>query len=888
MALEPGATLGPYVIEAAIGAGGMGEVYKARDSRLDRTVAIKLVTEALGADPESRARFEREARAVAAISHPHICMLHDVGRHGSSEFLVMEYLDGETLAKRIARGPLPLKQALEYARQIGDALDKAHYAGIVHRDLKPANIIITKAGAKLLDFGLAKRRPMAPLAVSAAMTQAAPITQRGTILGTLQYMAPEQIEGHEADARSDIWAFGCLLYEMIAGRPAFGGGSQASIIAAILDQEPQPISAVQPIAPRALDAIVARCLNKSPDDRWQSMRDVLHVLALMETAGPSLHDVPSRGIRASMMRWAPVALALAIAVVAAAFALRRPAGDVAPLVQFSISPPAGMRFDWTFTPNSAPPAVSPDGRFVALGAVDASANTTLWIRRLDELELHQLPATDGAIAPFWSPDSQKIAFFSGTALKVVNIGGGPVRTLCNAALGRGGAWSRDNTIVFAESTSGGLRRISADGGPVETVTALDSDRGEAAHRWPVFLPDGHHFVYSAGRFGPGVDMSRNTLYFGDSGSPTRTAIEQVNSSAAYDPRGFLLYVRDYTLMAVPFDARTGKARGAEQPIVENVARYNTSGRSMFSVSDNGVLAYHPATAPRTELRWTDASGVPGVLVDTVHAFVTYRISPDGQRIAVALPDARRGGADIWIYEAGGRRKLTFDINPSTPIWSRDGLRVLFVVQSGDTATLYEKPADGSTPQRVIGKIKASVTLEDLSPDGQTLAYATFDLKTQYDLWTAELSALDRPRPIGTGGAFTERQGRFSPDGRWIAYHANETGRYEVYVQPFPPTGARWQVTTSGGAGPQWTADGKRLFFQTPDLFVTAVDVRAGAAFETGPARKMFKLSEIPYPREGGAGFFEIGPAGSILWQSPTTSGATPLMILTDWMAAMKR
>jgi Tol biopolymer transport system component len=627
-------------------------------------------------------------------------------------------------------------------------------------------------------------------------------------------------------------------------------------------------------------------LNKSPDDRWQSVRDVLHALALVDTAAPTLHNVSSASVRARVVRWVPVVLAFGLAIAAGAIALRRNQAEPAPLVQFSISPPPGTRFDWTFTPNSAPPAVSPDGRSIAFGAADVSATTTLWIRRLDGLELHQLPGTEGATGPFWSPDSQKIAFFSGNALKVVNITGGPVRTLCNAASARGGAWSRNNTIVFAEGTSGGLKRISADGGSVETVTALDS--GEMAHRWPLFLPDGRHFIYSAGRFGPGVDMSRNTLYVGDSQTATRTPIEQVNSSAAYDARGFLLYVRDSTLMAVPFDAGAGKIGGGAQPIVEGVAKYNTSGRSMFSVSDNGLLAYHPATATSTELRWTDATGTPGALVDTLHSFVTYRISPDGKRIAVALPDARRGENDIWIYEAGARRKLTFDINPSTPLWSRDGSRVLFVVQRGDTATLYEKPADGSTPQREIGKIRAAVTLEDLSPDGRSLAFATFDLKTQYDLWTAALDALDQPRAIGTSANFTERQGRFSPDGRWLAYHSNETGRYEVYVQPLPPTGARWQVTTSGGAGPQWTADGKRLFFQTPDLFVTAVDVRAGAAFETGPPRKMFKLSEIPYPREGGAGFFEVGPGGSILWQSPITSGAAPLVILTDWMAAMKR
>ncbi len=888
MPLEPGTTLGPYVIEAAVGAGGMGDVYRARDPRLDRVVAIKLINESLGDDPESRARFEREARAVAALSHPHICVVHDVGRHGPIDFLVMEYLDGETLAQRLARGRLPLKQAVEYARQIGDALDKAHHAGIIHRDLKPANIILTRTGAKLLDFGLAKPRPAGPAAMSAAMTQVPPITGQGTILGTLQYMAPEQVEGREADVRSDIWSFGCVVYEMVAGRPAFGGTSQASVIAAILDQEPVPVSSVQPIAPRALDAVIARCLTKSPDDRWQSVRDVLHALALVETAALSLHDVPSRGLRPRALRWAPAAVATALAVAAIAFAMRKPAAEPALPVQFSVAPPPGTRFDWAFTPNSSPPAVSPDGRSVVFGAVDASANTTLWIRRLDTIELRQLAGTDGAIAPFWSPDSRMIAFFSGTALKVVNAAGGPVRTLCSAAAGRGGAWSRDNTIVFADGTSGGLKRISADGGPVAAVTTLDSAFSETAHRWPVFLPDGRHFIYSAGRFGPAVDMSENTLYVGDSASPARSPVEKVNSSAAYDRRGFLLYVRDYTLMAVPFDAETGKTRGAAQSIVEGVARYGTSGRSMFSVSENGVLAYHPATAPSTELRWTNATGAPGALVDTLHAFVAYRISPDGKRIAVALPDVRRGESDIWIYEAGGRRKLTFDMNCGAPIWSHDGSRVLFVVQRGDTASVYEKPADGSTPQQEIGKIKAVATLEDVSPDGRTLAYATFDLKTQYDLWTADIKALDRARPFATGNASSERQGRFSPDGRWLAYHSNETGRYEVYVQPFPPTGARWQVSTAGGAGPQWTADGKRMFFQTPDLFVTAVDVHAGAAFATGPPQKMFKLSEIPYPREGGAGFFELGPDGSILWQSPITSGAAPLVILTDWLSALKR
>jgi Tol biopolymer transport system component len=309
---------------------------------------------------------------------------------------------------------------------------------------------------------------------------------------------------------------------------------------------------------------------------------------------------------------------------------------------------------------------------------------------------------------------------------------------------------------------------------------------------------------------------------------------------------------------------------------------------MFSISENGVLAYQPATAPTTELRWTDTSGAPGALVDTFHSFVTYRVSPDGQRIAMALPDLRRGEADIWIYEGSGRRRLTFDVNAGTPIWSRDGARVLFATQRGDTATLFEKPADGSAPHRAIGSIKAAVTLEDLSSDGRTLLYSTFDLKNQYDLWALDLNAPDRPQPIAAGADFNQRDARFSPDGRWVAYHANNTGRYETYVQPFPPTGAQWQVSGAGGAGPRWSADGKRLFFQTADLFVASVDVRAGSAFEAANPRKMFKLSEIPYPREGGAGFFEVGPAGSILWQSPITSGASPLVIVTNWTAALSK
>ena len=598
MTLTAGTKLGPYEIVAPLGAGGMGEVYRARDTRLERDVALKVLAPALTADPDLRERFDREARAISQLSHPHICTLHDVGEQGGTAFLVMELLGGETLSARLAKGALPIDEALAIAIQIADALDTAHRRGIVHRDLTPGNVMLNKGSAKLLDFGLAKASAPAIGGAGQSMLPTTPahLTVQGAILGTFQYMSPEQLEGQEADARSDIFAFGAVLYEMLTGRKAFDGKSQASLIAAIIRSETPPVSHVRPVAPAALDRIIATCLAKDPDDRWQSARDLMRELRWVAESAPS--PAAPRAVRSRALPWA-VAVTLGVALIAVVLTTTRAREKlVDPAVtRLSLTPPEKSKFLRT------PPAISPDGRRVVFAATTDDGKSQLWIRSLESLIAQPLADTDNAIFPFWSPDNTSVGFFAAGKLRRMNVSGGPVTTLADAPAGRGGTWSPAGIIVFAPTIYSGLYQIAASGGPV--TPAVHFDPQAPPRKFPCFLPDGRHFLYLYGAGG----RDQQTIRIGSVDSPEddRILVTDADGSAVYS-QGHLLFVRGTTLVARQFDVSRLELAGEEVPVAEHVGGTSYSQSWMFSVSSSGVLAYLSAGGADQQLTWVDRAG----------------------------------------------------------------------------------------------------------------------------------------------------------------------------------------------------------------------------------------------------------------------------------------
>ena len=569
MGLSTGTRLGPYEIASAVGAGGMGEVYRARDTRLDRTVAIKVLPQHLADTPEARQRFEREARAVSALNHPHICTLHDVGSQDGTEFLVMEYLEGETLAARLEKGPLPLEQVLKLGVEISDALDKAHRQGIIHRDLKPGNIMLTKSGAKLLDFGLAKAAlPLASVAtLTAAVTRTTPVTQQGTIVGTFQYMSPEQVEGKEVDARSDIFSFGAVLYEMVTGQRAFQGKSQLSVASAILEKEPAPISTAKPMTPPMMERAVNRCLAKEPDDRWQTARDLELELKWIAGSGSQsavAAPVIARNKIRELVAWI-VAGVCALAAVTFGVLHWSHTPEKPRVVRSYVK--ATLSSGFLFSGQVSGFALSPDGLRLAYVALNANGKGGLWVRPLDSLQAQPLAGTDDASYPFWSPDSRTIGFFAGGKLKRIEASGGPPLTLCDAPLPRGGSWSQAEEILFAPNLNAPLFRVPASGGTATPVTSLDAAKGEVTHRWPQFLPDGRHFLYLAGSPYGLKENPMNSVVVGSLDSKERKLLMHTHSSATY-ASGHILFLRQNTLMAQPFDAKRLEFTGEAFPVAD--------------------------------------------------------------------------------------------------------------------------------------------------------------------------------------------------------------------------------------------------------------------------------------------------------------------------------
>jgi Tol biopolymer transport system component len=885
MPLTPGSRLGPYEILSPLGAGGMGEVYRARDSRLDRSVAIKVLPPHLSSSPEVRQRFEREAKTISQLSHPHICALYDVGREGETEYLVMELLEGETLSDRLIKGGLPLEQTFRYGVEIADALDKAHRQGIVHRDLKPGNVMITRSGVKLLDFGLAKAAalPERKSGLTSLPTVAgANLTQEGTILGTFQYMAPEQLEGREADARSDIFALGAVLYEMATGKKAFAGDSQASIITAIMRENPAPISTVEPLAPPALDRLVSVCLAKDPEERWQSAADVrreLRWIAEGSHAGVSASSAAiARRRPGNLFPWIALLLVSAAGLWSVLAGPRR-APDSGPVFRSSILLPEKVRY--------LSSAISPDGTRLVVAGQDAAGSERLWLRRLDAFQSEPISGTEHAALPFWSPDGRYIAFFADGKLKRIEPSGGSALPLCDSA-GVGGAWGPGGDVIFAEPT-GPIYRLSPAGGKPVAITKLDETRHETSHRYPAFLPDGKHFLYTALNLAGSPLDEGNRLYVGSIDGAPAKPLMPISTNTVFS-QGYLLYmvggVSSGSLLAQAFDPKSFQIRGEPLTVAEaisaNIGYFNLAS---FTVSSNGVLAYDSALLA-TRLQWLDRDGRLLSTFGEVGRSRFLRISPDGSRIAFAMYDTGTNKDQVWIGDAarGTQTRLTSgDGENGTPVWSPDGSRVAFRSDRKHQSDLYVKAASGAGDEEALSDEPGQKVPEDWSRDGQ---YILFFERSASGNRNPHLSifpvAKDR-KPFVLYPSLVDREfvAAFSPDGRWVAFANDESGRTEVYAVSFPDGKRKIQISNGGGDSPRWRADGKELFYAGPGRRMMAVDIQPGEDLKLGTPRALFSLP-------GGTQGWDVAPDGKrFLINVPVVeTNAVPLNLVVNWTAQL--
>ncbi len=872
MPLAIGSRLGPYEILATAGSGGMGEVYRARDTRLDRTVAIKVLPPHIAQQPEARARFEREARAVSSLNHPHICALYDIGREGAVDYIVMEFLEGETLAQRLMRGALPIPHARKIAAETADAVDRAHRQGVVHRDLKPANIMLTKDGVKLLDFGIAKSRPAKIGPADDTLSQA--LTGQGTLLGTPQYMSPEQLQGMDADARSDIFGLGCVLYEMIAGRRAFDQKNPATVIAAIVAAEPPPIGEIQPSTPAALRRLIATCLAKEPDDRWQSARDVQLLLEALDEAETGAAAAPSR-----TLPWAVAAAVLAVAVVALGVAMsrREPAAAGQPY-RLNLTPPAGSRFRYGGGPTGGM-AFSRDGRTLAFVAV-TDGRSALWVRALDSGQSRLIPGTEDATMPFWSPDGKSIGFFAEAKLKRVDISGGaPPRVLCDALRPSGGSWNVDGVILFSAR---GVFRVPAAGGEAAAVVAPDPKVPGPSHQWPQFLSDGRRFLYW---HRASVGGSIRVTSLADPAAGTVVAGPQFRARlipASADRGAFLVWVRDGALVAQAFDEASLKLSGETIPLAEGMGSGPGAAAGDFSVATTGAVLFAlPGLADQVLARW-DRDGRETQIVGPAGAYGSPRFSPEGARIAYAKAEVS-AGRDLWITDL--KRSLatrfTFDRPPEfSPVWSPDGARIAFT-RGPPRPGILVKSAAGADGEQVLAEA-GEATITDWSRDGKFLLLNSRAAgRTDFDLGMLPLAGDSKPAAL-LASAFDERDGQLSPNGRFLAYVSNESGRHEVYVRAFPANAGRWQVSAAGGGLPLWSASGRELFYVSEDSRLMAAPVRTdGSAFvaEAQPAPL------FPFPGYSSTANYSYDAASdgkSFVVIRPSEQAGGSLTILLNW------
>jgi len=892
--LSVGTKLGPYEIVAPLGAGGMGEVYKARDTRLERTVAIKVLPPHLSSSEEMRQRFEREAKTISQITHPHICALYDVGREGETEFLVMEYLEGESLADKLARGPLPTEQLLRYGVEVADALDKAHRAGIVHRDLKPGNVMLTKGGVKLLDFGLAKFQAGAVRSTSDSrlateMQASRPLTERGTVLGTFQYMSPEQLEGKEADGRSDLFAFGAVLYEMATGKKAFTGSSQASLIGSILRDDPTSITEIAPMTPPALNRVVKTCLAKDPEDRFQTAHDVKLQLQWIAEGGSQAGlpaPIVAKRRNREKLAWI-VAAAAVVAAGVATFGYLRRTPVRAERIRSYLLPPEKAQFSIADIDGGSL-TISPDGRMATFATKEADGKAVLWLQPLGEIAARKLPGTEGVSFPFWSPDSRFLAFFADKKLQKIDVSGGPPLTICEVENGRNGSWNRDGVILYSPDSTTGIFRVPAAGGKPAPATTLDTARGETTQRWVTFLPDGHHFLYMAGSHAAGAKSESNAIFVADLDSKEKTLLLQARSNVAY-ATGYLLYMREGILMAQRFDPASRRLSGDPVPVAEGVQYDPGYFRGSFAASANDVLLYAIGSgATKTRLRWFDLAGNPlGEPFGEPSEYTNLAISPDEKRIAASIADASTGLPNVWLLDArGARTRLTAGGSATdSPGWSPDGNRIAYAKLEGGRATsVCVMPTAGGKEERVFFLEGHLSTPASWSPDGRILAVQTVAPggKTKSDIWIVPMSEGGKPYAFLATDA-DETGPAFSPDGKWLSYISDESGRPELYVVPFPGPGGKWQISTDGVGGGGFSGRGMEILYETPGYEVMSVMTTVGASgLDVGPAKRLFRVPT--FTAVGG----RYGGDRFILAVPPEQSQTARVSLITNWTAGLTK
>ncbi|HYL85789.1 MAG TPA: protein kinase [Candidatus Angelobacter sp.] len=861
MPLNPGTKLGPYEIQSPLGAGGMGEVYRARDTRLERTVAIKILPKEMSADPGRKQRFEREAKTISSLNHPHICTLHDIGSQDGVDYLVMECVEGETLAKRLEKGPLPLEQVLKYGAQVADALDKAHCAGIVHRDLKPGNIMLTAA------------------------VPTTPVTQEGTIVGTFQYMSPEQVEGKELDGRSDIFSLGAVLYEMLTGKKAFEGKSQLSVASAILEKEPEAISTLQPMTPPALDHAIRRCLAKDREERWQTARDLGLEVKWVAESGAQVRNAPTATMRRAFGPRAVILSVVALLLVAA----------IASLATWNLkpSPPRAV----TRTMITLPPgqrlagldhhalALSPDGSQLAYIAIQGGTQQ-IYLRAMDSLEARPVPGSEGAANPFFSPDSQWLGFFAGQKLKKISISGGAAETLGDATLAHGASWSDHGTIAFSPATASFLQQVSEAGGAQQPLTRLAV--GEVSHRWPEFLPGGKALLFAAST--SSFSWTNSQVIVQALGTGERRNLIQGATHPRYASSGHLVYAQGGNLMALPFDARRLAVTGAAVPVVENVAHSPTAGAAQYSISATGTLVYVPGgvQADQRRLVWVARNGAEQPAAAPARAYMFPRISPDGRRVAVGITEQE---TQLWLYDLAREAltRFTFEGNVSlNAAWTSDGKWIAFQSsKEGQAPNIYWQRSDGSGGLERLTTSEYPNVPMSWSPDGQLLAFMEVNPSTQRDIWILRMG--DRKAEPFLKTRFDESVPRFSPDGHWLAYTSNESGRYEIYVQPYPGPGGKWQISTEGGTEPAWNHNGRELFYRNGDKMM-AVDIAIQPSFAAGKPRMLF---QGPYERTAAtAPNYDVSPDGQrFLMLKPADTGEsapTQINVVLNWFEELKR
>jgi serine/threonine-protein kinase len=894
MTLAAGTLLGPYRIEAAIGAGGMGEVYRARDTRLDRIVAIKVLPAALTSDPQFRERFDREARTISSLNHPHICTLHDIGTQDGVAFLVMEHLDGQTLADRLQNGPLAAADVLRYALQIADALDKAHRRGIVHRDLKPGNVMLTRTGAKLVDFGLARlssaTAPAGGETRLVSVPAAAPITSEGTLLGTFEYMAPEQLQGEDADARADLWAFGCVLYEMSTGRRAFEGKTPASVIAAILERQPPPMAHLQPMTPPAFERVVRTLLAKDREERFQSAFDVALDLKWIQEGQPggelaAAVIAPRR--RNERLGWTAAATVLAATAAVAAWWLKpAPAVDrvvsrfAYPLPQEQAFTRAGRRVV----------AISPDGRRIAY-----VANKQLYVRALDQVEPQPIPGTnEDPLEPVFSPDGQWIAYFvpdtpsssPTVTLRKIPAAGGPAVTLCQlASLPSGASWS-NGTIAFGQFVAAGVDAIEAvpdSGGTARVIASVDPKDGRASQ--PQLLDDGTRLLFAVVR--PRVGNVEGQIFIQNLDGSSRRLLVTDGSNPQVVSDRLLLYTGGSTMFGVAFDAVRGTVTGSPVVLLQGVMMRNSTGEAQFGVSRNGTLVYVPDRGGKRVLVWVDQDSHEHPIAMPPRGYSYPRLSPDGTRIAVTSDD---DDSDVWIWDVQRDAPLRLTTGAAVelyPTWMPDGRRIVFRSGSGSSLDIFRKAADGTGATEALTTNSGGGEPLSVSPDGKQLVYRRGAGVAHNDLMLLPLDGSGPARPLLANPAYNERNAEISPDGRWLAYESDDSGQPEVYVRPFPNVDAgRWPVSSNGGTRPAWARSGRELFFESGNpAHLIAVSIQTGATLTYGKPRTLFDVTRYQVGERPGRDY-DVAADGRFLLTRPVDRDVTAgsgFVVVSQWI-----